>query len=65
MAWVITSISCFWSFLRPHACVALFLGPSALTNVTSSYAYLVQPEGLMMLAVGHRLSGRVRVVRFA
>ncbi len=31
---------------------ALFLGPSALTNVTSSYAYLLEPEGLRMLIIG-------------
>ena len=51
MAWVIIVYFLFWSFFA-HMLFALFLGPSALMNVTSSYAYLLQPEGLLMLAVG-------------
>ena len=31
---------------------ALFMGPSVLMNVSSSYAYLLQPEGMLMLLVG-------------
>ena len=51
MAWVIIVYFLFWSFFA-HMLFALFLGPSALMNVSSSYAYLLQPEGLLMLAVG-------------
>lgn len=51
MAWIIIVYFLFWSFFA-HMLFALFLGPSALTNVTTSYAYLVQPEGLVMLLVG-------------
>lgn len=51
MAWVIIVYFLFWSFFA-HMLFALFLGPSVLMNVTSSYAYLLQPEGLLMLIVG-------------
>lgn len=51
MCWVIVVYYLFWSFFA-HMLFALFLGPSALTNVTSSYAYLLEPEGLQMLLVG-------------
>ncbi len=51
MAWVIIVYFLFWSFFA-HMLFALFLGPSALTNVTTSYAYLLEPEGLSMLLVG-------------
>ncbi|MBL4629592.1 MAG: DUF2189 domain-containing protein [Roseicyclus sp.] len=51
MAWIVIVYFMFWSFFA-HMLFALFLGPSALTNVTSSYAYLLQPEGMLMLLVG-------------
>ncbi|NKX46392.1 DUF2189 domain-containing protein [Roseicyclus persicicus] len=51
MSWVVIVYFLFWSFFA-HMLFALFLGPSALTNVTTSYAYLLQPEGLTMLLVG-------------
>ena len=51
MAWVIIVYFLFWAFFA-HMLFALFMGPSALMNVTSSYAYLLQPEGLTMLLVG-------------
>lgn len=51
MAWVVIVYFLFWSFFA-HMLFALFLGPSALTNVTSSYAYLLQPEGITMLLAG-------------
>jgi uncharacterized membrane protein len=51
MSWVIIVYFLFWSFFA-HMLFALFLGPSALMNVTSSYAYLLQPEGLTMLLAG-------------
>jgi len=51
MSWVIIVYFLFWSFFA-HMLFALFLGPSALTDVTSSYAYLLRPEGVRMLLVG-------------
>ncbi len=48
MAWVIIVYFLFWSFFA-HMLFALFMGPSVLMNVTTSYAYLLQPEGVMML----------------
>lgn len=51
MAWVIIVYFLFWSFFA-HMLFALFLGPSALMNVTSSYAYLMTREGVVMLLVG-------------
>lgn len=51
MSWVIIVYFLFWSFFA-HMLFALFMGPSALMNVTSSYAYLLQPDGLLMLLVG-------------
>lgn len=51
MSWVIIVYFLFWSFFA-HMLFAMFMGPSVLMNVTSSYAYLLQPEGLLMLLVG-------------
>lgn len=51
MSWVIIVYFLFWSFFA-HMLFALFMGPSVLMNVSSSYAYLLQPEGLSMLLVG-------------
>ena len=51
MSWVIIVYFLFWSFFA-HMLFALFMGPSVLMNITSSYAFLLQPEGLLMLLVG-------------
>ncbi|MGI3184036.1 DUF2189 domain-containing protein [Nioella aestuarii] len=51
MSWVIIVYFLFWSFFA-HMLFALFMGPSVLMNVSSSYAYLLQPQGLVMLLVG-------------
>ncbi|MEJ6388379.1 DUF2189 domain-containing protein [Gymnodinialimonas ulvae] len=64
MAWVIIVYFLFWSFFA-HMLFALFLGPSALTNVTSSYAYLLEPEGLTMLLVGGAFGAVFAFVLFA
>jgi uncharacterized membrane protein len=64
MAWVIIVYFLFWSFFA-HMLFALFLGPSALTNVTSSYAYLLEPEGLTMLLVGGAFGAVFALVLFA
>lgn len=64
LAWVIIVYFLFWSFFA-HMLFALFMGPSALTNVTTSYAYLLQPEGLMMLLVGTAFGAGFALVLFA
>ena len=63
MAWVIIVYFLFWSFFA-HMLFALFIGPSALMNVTSSYAYLLQPEGLIMLLVGSGFGAVFALVLF-
>ena len=63
MSWVIIVYFLFWSFFA-HMLFALFLGPSALMNVTSSYAYLFQPEGLLMLVVGTAFGAAFALVLF-
>ncbi|GAB5445805.1 DUF2189 domain-containing protein [Gymnodinialimonas sp.] len=64
MAWVVIIYFLFWSFFA-HMLFALFLGPSALTNVTSSYAYLLQPEGVLMLLVGTAFGAAFAFVLFS
>ena len=51
IAAVIVVFFLFWNFLS-HMIFALFLGKSTLTNVSSSLAVFLTPEGLTMLAVG-------------
>ena len=51
MSWVIIVYFLFWSFFA-HMLFAMFLGPSVLINLSAGYAYLLQPEGMMLLAVG-------------
>lgn len=51
MAMVILLIFMFWVFMA-HSIFALFMGASALTNITTSTDMLMQPRGLSMLAVG-------------
>lgn len=63
MAWVVIVYFLFWSFFA-HMLFALFLGPSALTNVTSSYAYLLEPEGLKMLLIGTAFGAAFAFVLF-
>lgn len=64
MSWVVIIYFLFWSFFA-HMLFAMFLGPSALTNVTSSYAYLLEPEGLTMLLVGTAFGAVFAFVLFA
>lgn len=64
MAWVVIVYFLFWSFFA-HMLFALFLGPSALTNVTSSYAYLLEPEGVQMLLMGTGFGAVFAFVLFA
>ena len=63
MSWVIIVYFLFWSFFA-HMLFALFMGPSVLMNVSTSYAYLFQPEGLMMLLVGTAFGAVFALVLF-
>ncbi len=51
MAAVIVVYFLFWNFLS-HMIFALFLGNAVMTNVSSSLAVFLSPEGLMMLGFG-------------
>lgn len=51
IAAVIVVYFLFWNFLS-HMIFALFLGNATMTNVSSSFAVFLSPEGLMMLAFG-------------
>ncbi len=51
MSWVIIVYFLFWSFFA-HMLFALFMGPSVLMNISTSYAYLLQAEGVLMLLTG-------------
>ena len=51
MAAVIVVFFLFWNFLS-HMIFALFLGKATMTNVSSSLAIFLTPEGLAMLAFG-------------
>ena len=46
----------FWFFLA-HMIFALFLGLSTMTNITSSVAVFLTPNGLLMLSVGTLVGG--------
>ncbi|MBF9029807.1 DUF2189 domain-containing protein [Rhodobacterales bacterium HKCCE3408] len=64
MSWLIIIYFLFWSFFA-HMLFAFFLGPSALMNVTSSYAFLLEPEGLTMLLVGSAFGAVFAALLFA
>ena len=51
MAAVIVVFFLFWNFLS-HMIFALFLGQATLTNVTTSLAVFLTPQGLVMLGFG-------------
>lgn len=51
MAAVIVVYFLFWNFLS-HMIFALFLGNATMTNVSSSLAVFLSPQGLAMLAFG-------------
>ena len=51
MAAVIVVFFLFWNFLS-HMIFALFMGHATLTNISSSVAVFLTPEGISMLAFG-------------
>ncbi|WP_370454585.1 DUF2189 domain-containing protein [Paracoccus sp. M683] len=63
MAMVILLMFMFWVFVA-HTTFALFMGLSALTNITSSPEVLFQGRGLLMLAVGTLIGAGFATVLF-
>jgi uncharacterized membrane protein len=51
IAAVIVVYFLFWNFLS-HMIFALFLGNATMTNISSSFAVFLTPEGMLMLAIG-------------
>lgn len=64
MAMVILLLFMFWVFVA-HTTFALFMGLSALTNITSSPEVLFQGRGLVMLGVGTCIGAVFAGVLFA
>jgi uncharacterized membrane protein len=64
MAVVIVVFFLFWNFLG-HMIFALFLGLSAMTNVSSSLDIYLTANGLMMLAVGTAIGAVFATVLFS
>ncbi|MCP3970498.1 MAG: DUF2189 domain-containing protein [Rhodobacteraceae bacterium] len=54
----------FWTFLA-HMIFALFMGPSAMTNATSSFDIYLTREGMTMVAVEFAVGGVFAFVLFA
>lgn len=64
MAMVILLLFMFWVFVA-HTVFALFMGVSALTNITSSGALLLEGRGLIMLVVGTLIGAGFAVALFS
>lgn len=64
MAAVIVIFFLFWNFVG-HMIFALFLGLSAMTDVSSSFALFLTPNGLAMLAVGSAVGTGFALVLYA
>jgi uncharacterized membrane protein len=64
MAAVIVVFFLFWNFLS-HMIFALFLGTSTLTNVTSSLAVFLTPQGMAMLVAGTLVGAAFATLLFA
>lgn len=64
MAAVIVVFFLFWNFLA-HMIFALFLGLQAMTNVSSSLAVFLTPNGLAMLAIGSAVGAVFAIVLFS
>lgn len=64
IAVVVVVFFLFWNFLA-HMIFALFLGLQAMTNITSSFAVFLSPNGLAMLGVGSLIGAVFATVLFA
>lgn len=54
----------FWTFLA-HMVFAIFMGPSALINISSSYEALLTPRGVVMLATEMVMGGALAFLLFS
>ena len=63
MAMVILLLFMFWVFLA-HMIFALFLGPAAMTNVSTSLAILGSAQGIAMLVTGTAIGAGFAAVLF-
>ncbi len=61
---IIVLIFLFWSFIG-HMIFALFLGLSTMTNISTSWAVFMTPNGVTMLAVGSAVGGALATLTFA
>lgn len=64
MAVVIVVFFLFWNFLG-HMIFALFMGLQSMTDVSSSFAIYLTPNGLAMLAVGTLVGAAFATVLFS
>jgi uncharacterized membrane protein len=64
MAAVIVVYFLFWNFLS-HMIFALFLGNATMTNVSSSLAVFLSPQGLAMLAFGTAVGAAFAALLFS
>jgi uncharacterized membrane protein len=64
MAVVVIMIFLFWMFIA-HMIFALFFGTATMTNVMTSYRFLLSANGLTMLAVGSAVGGVLAFVLYA
>ncbi len=64
MAMVILLLFMFWVFVA-HTVFALFMGVSAMTNITSSAEVFMTARGMMMLTIGTLIGGGFAAVLFA
>src|SRR5690606_29627406 len=64
MAMVILLMFMFWVFVA-HTTFALFMGLSALTNITSSPGVLLEGNGPLMLIVGSLIGAGFALALFA
>lgn len=64
MAAIIVIFFLFWNFLG-HMIFALFLGLTAMTNISSSFEVYLTPNGLAMLAVGSLVGAGFALLLFA
>lgn len=64
MAMVILLLFMFWVFVA-HTIFALFMGVSALTNITSSFGVLLEGRGLAMLLIGTVIGAGFAAVLYA
>lgn len=61
---IIIMVFLFWFFLG-HMIFALFMGLSAMTNISTSYQVFLTPEGVAMLAVGSAVGAAFALLLFA